>query len=115
MNHPSEPALELIELMQSNAVLRTIAEDRPDLFASFVQAAEAAAKMSSERSQFIAGITRAADASDRVIEVIRSGNIVELAERMQTAARAITDLSDAFKKFFPAAIATSSSVSSAAN
>jgi len=115
MNHPSEPALELIELMQSNAVLRTIAEDRPDLFASFVQAAEAAAKMSSDRSQFIAGITRAADASDRVIEAIRSANVIELAERMQTAARAMADLGDALKKFFPAAVATSSSASSAPN
>ena len=111
----SAPALQLIERAQSNDVLRTIAEDSPELFASLIQAAEVAAKMSSDRSQLIAGITRAADASDRVIEVIRSGNIVELAERMQTAARAITDLSDAFKKFFPAAIATSSSVSSAAN
>jgi ABC-type transporter Mla subunit MlaD len=111
----SPPALQLIELTQSNDVLRTIAEDSPELFASLIQAAEVAAKMSSDRSQLIAGITRAADASDRVIEAIRSGNIIELAERMQTAACAIADLSEAFKKFFPAAIATSSSANSAAN
>ena len=116
MNDPiSAPALELIELMQSDASLRTIAEGSPELFANLIQAAEVAAKMSSDRSQLIAGITRAADASDRVIEAIHSGNVIELAERMQTAARAIADLGEAFKKFFPAAIATSGAASSAAN
>jgi hypothetical protein len=111
----SEPALQLIELMQSSDVLRTIAEDSPEVFAGLIQAAEVVAKMSSDRSQLIAGITRAADASDRVIEAIHAGNVIELAERMQTAARAIADLGDAFKEFFPAAIATSGAASSAAN
>jgi hypothetical protein len=111
----SEPALQLIELMQSDAGLRTIAEGSPELFANLIQATEVAAKMSYGRSQLIAGITRAADASDRVIEAIHSGNVIELAERMQTAAVAMEGIAEAFKKFFPAAIATSGAASSAAN
>jgi hypothetical protein len=111
----TEPALELIQLMQSSAVLRTIAEDSPEVFAGLIQAAEVAAKMSYARSQLVAGITRAADASDRVIEAIHAGDVIELPERMQTAARAMAGLCDAFKKFFPAAIATSGAGNSAAN
>jgi len=102
-------------MVRGSAVFRWMVEQDSYLLALLIAAAEAAAKMSSERSQFIAGITRAADASDRVIEAIRSANVIELAERMQTAARAMADLGDALKKFFPAAVATSSSASSAPN
>jgi hypothetical protein len=117
MNAPiiSDPALRLVELIQSSAVLRPVVEDRPDLHALFIRAAEVAGKMSSDRSRLIESVTRAADASDRVVEAIREGNVADLAERLVVAARAIDELGDAFKDFRPIAAVAISVANSAAN
>jgi hypothetical protein len=64
----SGPALELIELIQSSPALRPIVDGSPKLLAVFIRAAEVAVKMSSDRTRLIAAVTRAADASDRVVE-----------------------------------------------
>jgi hypothetical protein len=88
-------------------------ERHPDLLSALMRAA-ARADQRGKSDTLIEVVARVACTSDRV-EAIHAGNVIELAERMQTAARAITDLSDAFKKFFPAAIATSGAASSTAN
>ena len=112
---PSGPALDLVDLIQSNAVLRTAVEERPDLLALFIRAGDVAAKMSSDRSRLLDAVTRAADASDLVIETIRKRHNVELIAHLLLAAQAIENLGDILKEFFPIAVATGGQGSEAPN
>jgi hypothetical protein len=117
MNNPtiSATALRLLELIQSNAVLRTAVEDRPDLLAIFIRAADVAAKMSADRRRLVEAVTRAADASDRAVEAIRDGIVGELAERLLVAGREIENLGEALKEFGSAPGAKTSDASSESN
>lgn len=97
--------LQLLELIQSNAILRTAVEDRPDLLALFIRAADVAAKMSADRSHLVEAVTRAADASDRALEAIHDGKVGELADRLIVAAHEIENLGKALQAFSPVAVA----------
>ena len=68
-------ALQLVELIQSNAVPRTVVQDRPDVLALFHSSGGTAEKMSADRSNVIEVVTRAADTSDRAVEAIHTGRV----------------------------------------
>jgi hypothetical protein len=117
MNNPtiSDPALRLVEMLHASPVLRSMVEDRPDLLVVFIQAAEVAVKMSTDRGRLIAAVTRAADASDSVVEAIQVGNDVELAARLLLAGSAIQALGEALQEFSPKAVAMSRDSGAASN
>ena len=106
-NTLSGPTLELIERLQSSPVLRAVIADRPQLFTNFIRIAEVSARLSSDRARFVATLTRAADASDRVVETILSGGDVHLPERLLLAARMFQDFGDAIEEFFPVTLPSS--------
>jgi hypothetical protein len=117
MNHPtiSATALRLLELIQSNAVLRTAVEDRPDLLTLFIRAANVAAKMSADRARIVQAVTSAADASDRAVEAIRDGKVGELADLLLKAGHEIESLAKLLKEFDPIAAAVSDEADKASN
>jgi len=111
----SGPASQLVELIRSSDVLGPMVQDSPDILAVFIQATEVAVKMSSDRPRLIAAVTRAADASDRVVEAISERNVVELADRILTAGREIGKLGEALNEFRAIAVAPPIAANSAAN
>ena len=117
MNNPtiSATALRLLELIQSNAVLRTAVEGRPDLLALFIRAADVAAKMSADRAPLVQAVTSAADASDRVVEAIRDAKVGELADLLLRASHEIESLAKHLQAFDPISAAVSDEADKASN
>lgn len=117
MNNPtiSATALRLLELLQSNTVLRTAVEDRPDLLAIFIRAADVAAKMSADRARIVQAVTSAADASDWAVEAIRDGKVGELADLLLRAANEIERLAKLLQEFDPIAATVSDEADKASN
>ena len=90
MNSPStsEPATQVLGIIDSSEVLRRLVRKRPGLLTLFVQAAGIASARGDSSSLVIA-LARVAGAGKRMVDAVCSGDDVELAKWT-----AITDIAD---------------------
>jgi hypothetical protein len=95
--------LEVVEMIQSDAVFRGMIEQHPDLLTLFIRAAEAAAATTSDQACLLEAVARAIATSERAVEAMCSGSD-ELADLMFHNSRASEDLGRLLKRLYPPAV-----------
>jgi hypothetical protein len=103
----SDAAAQVLAMVQSSEVLRSLVEKHADLRELLIQAADAAAE-SSELQRLFEAVALAAAASDRELEARWSGNdnSAELAKLELLASQAHENLGTVLREFCPDAPAT---------
>lgn len=100
----SDPALEVLALIRSSEVLKSLVDAHPDLLELFIQAAEVAAEDTLTRRAFIGAVARAVYEGDRAVEILCSGNGADLTEQILRASQADENLAQMLKRLCPDAV-----------
>jgi hypothetical protein len=100
----SDPALEVLALIRSSEVMKSLVEAHPDLRELLIQAAEVAAEDTLARRAFIGAIARAIYEGDRAVEIFCSGDSADLTEQMLRASQANENLGKVLKQLCPTAV-----------
>ena len=85
-------ALRFAEIARQNPALRAMFEANPESLPVFVRSLLIASRISSGRAELLEAVTRAADASDSVLEAMNGGVGFDLVGRLVTAGQALDHL-----------------------
>jgi hypothetical protein len=107
----SEPATQVLGIIDSSEVLRRLVWNRPGLLTLFVQAAGIASARGDSSSLAIA-LARVAGAGKRIVDAVRSGDDVELAKWTAIADSADEELSRLLAQLCPSSFPIEGEVSS---
>jgi hypothetical protein len=105
MSNPtlSDPALEVLALIHSSEVHKSLVDAHPDLLELFIQAAEVAAEDTLTRRAFIGAVARAIYESDRAVEILCSSDGADFTEQSLRASQANENLGQMLKRLCPTA------------
>ena len=107
----SEPATQVLAIIDSSKFLRRLVANRPGLLTVFVQAAGIASARGDSSSLVIA-LARVAGAGKRIVDAVCSGDDVELAKWMAIADSADEELSRLLMQLCPSSFPIEGEVSS---
>jgi RNase P/RNase MRP subunit p29 len=100
----SDPAREVVALLYSSEVQKSLVDAHPDLLELFIQAAEVAAEDTLTRRAFIGAVARVVYESDRAVEILCTGDSADFTEQMLRASQASENLGQMLKQLCPTAV-----------
>lgn len=97
----SEPAQQVLAIIDSSVVYRNLIEEHPELLALLCRAAEAAT--GPDHARLLESLTLATSACDKAVDAMCSGDAAELAKWRRISGSACEDLGRVLKQLCPEA------------